>query len=93
MELDLSVANLPVGTRLRIGQAVVEVMPKAHNGCSKFQRRFGSDALRFVNAPGTRHLNLRGIYWRVTESGEARVGDAIQVLWRPDSAELLVGVL
>lgn len=82
----LSVEKIPVGTRLRIGQAIVEVSPKPRNGCSKFQRRFGSGALRFVNAPATRHLNLRGLYWRVIEPGEARVGDVIQVLSRPESS-------
>lgn len=87
VDLDLSVANLPVGTRLRIGQAIVEVSPKAHNGCSKFQRRFGGDALRFVNAPATRHLNLRGVYWRVVESGAVHTGDVIQVLSRPDNPD------
>jgi len=87
VDLDLSVANLPVGTRLRIGHAVVEVSPKAHNGCSKFQRRFGSAALRFVNAPASRHLNLRGIYWRVIIPGEVRVDDAINVLSRPEKPD------
>jgi MOSC domain-containing protein YiiM len=83
VDLDLSAKNLPLGTRLRVGAAVVEVTPKPHNGCHKFARRFGRDALRFVNAPATRHLNLRGIYWRVIESGDAYAGAAIEVLWRP----------
>jgi MOSC domain-containing protein YiiM len=82
VELDISAANLPVGTRLRVGEAVVEVTPKPHNGCHKFERRFGEGALRFVQAPATRHLNLRGIYWRVIEAGEAGAGALIQVLSR-----------
>jgi MOSC domain-containing protein YiiM len=83
VELDISSANLPVGARLRVGAAVVEVTPKPHNGCHKFARRFGQDAVHFVNAPATRHLNLRGIYWRVIESGDAHAGAPIEVLWRP----------
>lgn len=83
VDLDLSEANLPVGSRLRVGEAVVEVTPMPHNGCSKFKARFGGDALRFVNATTTRHLNLRGIYWRVIEAGEIEVGSPIQVLSRP----------
>jgi hypothetical protein len=80
VELDLSVENLPIGTRLRIGGAELEVTPKAHNGCKKFKARFGEDALRFVSDKTLRHLNLRGIYFRVVSPGEVTVGDAIDVL-------------
>lgn len=82
VDLDLSAANLPIGSRLRIGEAVLTVTPKAHNGCKKFQARFGEDALRFVSEKPTRHRNLRGIYLRVLEAGEVRAGDAITVLER-----------
>jgi hypothetical protein len=80
--LDISAANLPLGTTLRVGEAIVEVSPKPHNGCQKFARRFGQDAVRFVQDHATRHHNLRGIYWRVVSSGEARVGCPIEVLKR-----------
>jgi len=83
VELDISAGNLPVGTRLRVGQSVVEVTPKPHNGCHKFARRFGQDAVRFVQAAATRHNNLRGIYWRVIEAGEATPGALIRVIARP----------
>ena len=83
VNLDLSMANLPIGSRLRVGGAVVEVTPMPHDGCSKFNARFGNDALRFVNAKPTRHFNLRGIYWRVIAAGEIEVGSPIQVLLRP----------
>jgi MOSC domain-containing protein YiiM len=89
IELDVSAANLPVGTRLRVGEAVVEVTPKPHNGCQKFARRFGEDGVRFVQAAATRHLNLRGIYWRVVQAGEAGVGARIEVLSRPDAGAVL----
>ena len=82
VDLDLAAVNLPVGTRLRVGDAVVEVTPKPHNGCHKFRGRFGDAALRFVQAPPTRTLNLRGIYWKVVDPGEVQVGDAIEVLRR-----------
>jgi MOSC domain-containing protein YiiM len=83
VDLDISLGNLPIGSRLRAGEAVVEVTPMPHNGCAKFKGRFGADALFFVNARPTRHLNLRGIYWKVVEAGEVSVGDAIQVVSRP----------
>jgi 2-hydroxychromene-2-carboxylate isomerase len=89
VDLDLSAANLPVGTRLRAGGAILEMTPKAHNGCLKFKGRFGGDALALVQRKQTRDQNLRGVYWRVIEPGEVRAGDAIDVLSRP-RAELAV---
>jgi len=83
VDFDISAENLPAGTRLRVGQAIVEMTPLPHNGCKKFAARFGKDAARFVQAAPTRRLNLRGIHWKVIEPGEVRVGDAIQVLSRP----------
>lgn len=82
LDLDLSAANLPIGSRLRAGACVLEVTPKPHNGCSKFSGRFGPDALRFVAHPERRPLNLRGIYLRVVEDGAVAVGDPVEVLSR-----------
>lgn len=79
VDLDLSASNLPTGTRIAVGQAIVEVTPKPHNGCSKFDERFGNDALRFVQAPATRHENRRGIYWKVIAAGEVAVGDIVRI--------------
>jgi MOSC domain-containing protein YiiM len=81
--LDLSAANLPVGTRVRLGaDALVVMTAKPHNGCSKFKERFGADALDLVQAPATRPRNLRGVYWKVVEPGEVRVGAEVRVLSR-----------
>ena len=60
VELNLSAANLPIGTTLKIGTASLVVTPKPHNGCSKYQARFGAEALKFVSRKPTRALNLRG---------------------------------
>lgn len=77
VDLDLSEQNLPPGARLRVGTAVIEVTDKPHLGCAKFRRRFGEDALRFVNSPAGRSLRMRGMNARVVESGVVRVGDRI----------------
>jgi len=86
VDLELAAASLPVGTRLRVGEARVVVTAKPHDGCRKFEARFGADALRLVQAPPTRDRNLRGVYWRVVAAGLARVGDPIEVLARPQAA-------
>jgi len=75
IDLDLSGANLPPGTRLAIGSAVIEVTAQPHTGCVKFVERFGAEAHQFVNSPIGRELNLRGINARVVQAGTIRVGD------------------
>jgi MOSC domain-containing protein YiiM len=75
VDLDLSADNLPAGTRLSIGSAIVEVTAMPHTGCGKFAARFGVDAVKFVNSPAGRQLNLRGINARVIQPGTIRVGD------------------
>lgn len=75
LDLDLSADNLPAGTRLALGSAVIEVTPPPHLGCHKFVARFGKEAMMFVNSPLGRELHLRGINARVIQSGRIRVGD------------------
>jgi hypothetical protein len=78
VDLDLSAANLPPGTRLAIGAAVIEVTAQPHTGCVKFQGRFGTDATNFVNSPRGRELNLRGINARVVVPGRIQTGDTVR---------------
>lgn len=77
VDLDLSVANLPPGTRLEVGSALLEVTAVPHRGCGKFSKRFGVDALKFVNSPLGRELNLRGVNTRVVRGGTVCIGDEI----------------
>jgi hypothetical protein len=75
LDLDLAEENLPAGTRLSIGTAVIEVTAEPHTGCGKFVHRFGVDAMKFVNSAVGRALHLRGINARVVKPGVIRVGD------------------
>ena len=75
LDLDLTDANLPSGTRLSLGSAIIEVTAEPHTGCDKFASRFGADATRFVNSNEGRRLHLRGINAKVVQSGTIRVGD------------------
>jgi hypothetical protein len=85
LDLDLSEANLPSGTRLELGSAVIEVTEMPHRGCAKFGARFGEDALRWVNSAQGRQLRLRGLNAKVVVAGEVRAGDAVRRLAGPDS--------
>jgi hypothetical protein len=77
VDLDLSPDNLPPGTRLAIGEAVIEITDQPHTGCAKFAARFGKQALRFVNVGVGRQLRLRGINAKVVASGRIQRGDTI----------------
>jgi MOSC domain-containing protein YiiM len=77
VDLDLSAANLPAGTRLQIGSAVIEVTDKPHTGCAKFTRRFGLALHRWINGHAGKQYRLRGICAKVVVPGTITTGDEI----------------
>ena len=78
IDLDLSADNMPPGTRLALGSAVIEITAQPHTGCGKFASRFGSDAVKFVNSPVGTELRLRGVNAKVVQTGLIRAGDLVQ---------------
>lgn len=80
VDMDLSMENLPVGARLRVGTAVVEISEEPHTGCDKFATRFGAQALRFVNVGDGKANRLRGVNTRIVESGAVSTGDVVKKL-------------
>ena len=80
VDFDISAENVPPGTRLAIGSAIIEVTDQPHTGCAKFLKRFGVDATKFVNSPRGLALHLRGINARVIEPGRIQTGDRVQKL-------------
>jgi len=77
VDFDLSDENIPPGTRLAIGSAILEVSAEPHTGCKKFSARFGVDAMKFVNAPEGKRLHLRGINTKIVQPGTVRIGDIV----------------
>jgi hypothetical protein len=77
IDMDISEDNMPPGTRLQLGSAIVEVTPVPHNGCKKFSERFGIDAMKWVNSNVGKQLHLRGINAKVVQPGTIRAGDAV----------------
>ena len=75
IDMDLSPENLPPGTQLAIGSAIIEVTAPPHTGCKKFVARFGRDAMMFVNSGLGKTLNLRGINAKVIKAGTIRTND------------------
>ena len=86
IDLDISARNLPPGTQLSVGSAVIEVTSQPHTGCAKFVQRFGVDAMKFVNSPTGRELRLRGMNARVVVPGQIRAGDRVRKLPRPSTS-------
>ena len=82
LDLDLSAENLPLGSQLRVGSAMLEVTPTPHDGCQKFRIRFGAEAIAFTSHPDLRHRNLRGIHMRVLAPGEVAARDLVEVISR-----------
>jgi len=80
VDLDLSAANLPPGTRLSLGSAVIEITAQPHTGCHKFLSRFGEDAVKFVNSKAGSDMRLRGLNAKVVRAGTIRVGDTVSKL-------------
>ena len=80
VDFDLSVDNVPPGTRLSLGAAVIQITEPPHNGCKKYAARFGLDALKFVNSRVGRQLHLRGVNAKVIRPGVIRVGDVVKKL-------------
>jgi hypothetical protein len=78
VDMDLGEDNIPPGTRLALGSAMIEVSAQPHTGCKKFSARFGVDAIKFVNSPEGKQLHLRGINTRVIRPGTIHVGDVLK---------------
>lgn len=78
IDLDLSEDNLPPGTQLSIGQAIIEVTAQPHTGCKKFVARFGLDAMKWVNSEMGKQLHLRGINAKVVQTGTIKIGDSVR---------------
>ena len=80
IDMDLTPANMPPGTRFAIGSAEFAVTELPHNGCQDFIDRYGRDACIFVNTGEGKVHRLRGIYARVTLDGTVSVGDKVRKL-------------
>lgn len=74
--IDWDFAYVQPGTIFVLGNAILEVTPEPHTGCSKFSRRFGSAALRYTCVDPEK--NIRGVYARVVQSGHISVNDRLQ---------------
>jgi len=78
VDFDLSAAHLPAGSRIELGEALLEISAQPHTGCAKFSARFGTDATKWVNTGVGRELRLRGVNARILRGGIVRRGDSLR---------------
>ena len=79
-DIDISAENMPPGTRIVVGSAILEATDQPHTGCKKFSARFGVDALKLISSPTGKELQLRGINCKVVQGGEIKPGDVVKKL-------------
>jgi len=79
VDLDLSEVNLPVGSRLHVGEAVLRVASLPHRPCDKFVQRFGARAAKRIARANRRGLRGRGVLCTIERGGGVAVGDTIRV--------------
>ncbi len=81
-DLDCALANLPAGSLIQAGSAVLRVSDVFNEACVKWKTRYGADARAFIDAPGHPDLRLRGVLCSVEQDGEVTLTDRLQVLSR-----------
>jgi hypothetical protein len=79
-DLDVSEANLPAGSLIRVGTTVLRVSDLWNDGCVKWKVRYGRAAYTWVSAPAHKPLRLRGILCAIEHDGEVAIGDLISRL-------------
>ena len=77
-DLDMTEANLPTGTLLAVGTAVLKVSEVWNDACAKWKVRHGEAAFDWVRAHPD--LRLRGVLCSIEQDGVIRNGDAVEVL-------------
>lgn len=81
-DLDTSLTNLPPGSLLQAGTAILRVSDEFNEGCVKWKVRYGQAAKDWITAPGHPQLRLRGVLCAVEQDGFIRAGDALTKLDR-----------
>jgi hypothetical protein len=80
VDMNITARNLPVGTLLSAGTAVLRISEEPNDGCVKWKVRCGPAAYHWTMAKPNRPLRLRGLFCSVEQDGELRLGDTLRRL-------------
>lgn len=83
LDMDLGADNLPVGSLLQVGSAVLQVSDVFNDACVKWKARYGATSKDWINRPEYRPLRLRGILCSIEQGGTIRNGDIVEKLGMP----------
>lgn len=85
-DLNTGLENLPTGSLIGAGNAVLQVSGVFNTACVKWRTRYGDDAFRWINMEGHPRLRLRGILCAVVQDGVVTMDDRLKVLRRSDGS-------
>lgn len=80
VDMNLTAENLPPGSLLAAGTAMLRVSQEPNDGCAKWKVRCGRAAYDWTMAPDHTPLRLRGLFCSVEQDGELRLGDTLRRL-------------
>jgi hypothetical protein len=80
VDMNLTAHNLPVGTLLAAGTAILRVSDEPNDGCVKWKVRSGRAAYDWSTRDDHLPLRLRGVYCSVEQDGEMHLGDTLRRL-------------
>jgi hypothetical protein len=77
-DIDCSYGNLPVGSRLQAGTAILEVSDVFNDACIKWKTRYGSPAKDWITDRENVHLRLRGLLCKIVQDGTVTTDDRLK---------------
>jgi hypothetical protein len=80
VDMNITAENLPAGTLIAAGTAVLRVSAEPNDGCAKWKVRCGRAAYDWTMAPPHHPLRLRGLFCSVEQDGELHLGDSLRRL-------------
>lgn len=81
-DMDMGVDNLPPGSLIQAGSAVLEVSAIFNTACVKWRNRYGLESFRWINMDDHPRHRLRGILCAVREGGTVTRTDPLKILCR-----------
>ncbi|MCV6597893.1 MAG: hypothetical protein OIF40_12535, partial [Mangrovicoccus sp.] len=79
-DLDMSEANLPSGSLLQAGSAVLRVSDVFNDACVKWRARYGDASYRWINRADHCPLRLRGLLCSIERPGQIQRSDFLSPL-------------
>lgn len=76
-DLDCSYANLPVGSLLQAGSAVLQISDVFNDACAKWKARYGTPAKDWITDRENVHLRLRGLLCSIVQDGVVTLQDRL----------------